>query len=1150
MQIKTLCHALKYRGKGLTKIVLVMKLTSILILMVALQVSSKGRAQTVTYTAEAVPLPQVLSIVEKQTSYNIFYDLNDLQGSTPVTVRLKATPLRNALETILAGQPLMFDIQGNTIFIVKKSPQVLPAQSDTSHRSVKINGMVINEKGEPLVGASVRIKNAAKGTVTDVKGNFTIAGTEEDKVLIVSNVGYNSVEMNISPQKFLTIRLTPFMVKLEDMVIIGYGSQKKANITGSVAVVKLDDVKRVVPTVSVGNLLQGQVAGLRVNTPSGVPGAMPTFNIRQVTTFDKDDKKPFQAVLFVIDGMVTDNPADFNNLSPNDIDNMSVLRDAAAAAAYGARAAGGVIVVTTRRGTKSARPVINYSFNTGVDKRTRNAPLTSAVEAGLLYNRINPNASDLWTNEELDYFKTVNNGWGYDQLAAVWRNPSTSSHNLSVSGGGDKVRYYMGGSMITQNSFVENLDYKKYNLRSNVTADITDRLQLFAGLALNTSTRNSPPTGDDFNDWYGKLRVWQPEQPVWTNGGHPIDYGWIMNMGAQVRGDGGYKKNTSVNPTINLKLSYKIPGIDGLTASAQYSRNWSNTRYRNFEKKYDVWVMKRPSNRIISLDEKDLVGLKKTNQVSNDYLEEDYRWSDYSQLNLQLSYDHTFGKSHHVGGWVLMEKGQTEVGGADAYRQNFPIYTTDQWWAASKDPNDLSVDGITNERNGRKSWVGQFFYDYEGKYLATFSYRYDGSYKFPVDSRWGFFPSASAGWVISKEKFFQHVKGIDLLKLRGSVGLTSADNIAAYQWMQIYNTGKNAYFGTSPITSTGIQYGNITNPIVTWEKTKSYNVAIDVEFLRHFNATAEYYFINTYDILAKRIQTISPTFPREMPAENYGEVHAQGMELTVGYNNHVGNLKYYANANASYGGATYVIKDQNVTYPYQDEIGHSTTRIVTRVADHILRTQADLDALLAANPNYKYYGIAPQKGQMVYKDISGPNGKPDGIIDDYDKVELKRNNNPVLLALNFGFEWKGFSVDATLNGTVRNYKFVNDLAGNVEWNRNWKEWYSNSWTPENPNAGLPIRYSSNDGNNRVTSDESSFWLKRNDFLRLRLLNIGYTLPAKMISRWGVSGLKVYFSGSNLFVISKFNSKYYDPEMGSHANYPVMKNFNFGVNVTL
>lgn len=1027
---------------------------------------------------------------------------------------------------------------------------LLSVQAAEAQRIIRATGKVVDAKDlSPLPGATI-VRSGGKEVAIANNNGFFEMKVPEGSTLKVSALSYEYAQ--VKADTGILVKLTTSSSNLDAVVVIGYGVQKKSTVSGSVGVLKMDDVKRVVPTISAGNLLQGQVAGLKVNTPAGVPGAQPSFQIRQVTTFDKDPKKgAAQPVLFVIDGMVTANSDDFNNLSPNDIDNISVLRDAAAAAAYGARAAGGVIVVTTRKGAKSARPVISYSFNTGVDKRTKNAPLTSAVEMGQLYNRINPNATDAWTQQELDYFKTVNNGWGYDQLAAVWRDPSTSSHNLSVSGGGDKVRYYMGGSMITQKSFVENLDYKKYNLRSNVTADITDRLQLFAGLALNTTNRYSPPTGDDFNDWYGKLRIWQPEQPVWTNGGHPVDYGWIMNMGAQVRGDGGYKKNTVVNPLINLKLSYKIPGIDGLTASAQYNRNWSNTRFKYFEKKYDVWVMKRTSNRILSLDEKDLVGLKKTNQVSNDYLEEDYRWSDYSQLNLQLSYDRTFHKLHHVGAWVLMEQAQTEVGGVDARRQNFPVYTTDQWWAASKQPNDMFVDdSITNVKNGRKSWVGQFFYDYDGKYLATFSYRYDGSYKFPVDSRWGFFPSASVGWVISKENFFRGVRGIDFLKLRASAGVTSSDNIDAYQWMQVYQTGKNGYFGTSPTTSTGIQYGGITNPVVTWEKTKSYNVAVDVNFLRHFNATAEYYFINTYDILAKRIQTISPTFPREMPAENYGEIHANGVELSVGYNNNTGNVKYYVNANASYGGAKYITKDQNVTYPYQNDIGHSTSRIVTAVADHILRTQADLDNWNAAHPNYKYYGIAPQLGQMVYQDINGPDGKPDGIIDDWDKIEVKHNNNPILLGINLGFEWKGISVDATFNGNLKQYKYVNDLAKNVEWNRNWREWYSNSWTPDNPNAYLPRRYSANDGNNRVTADESTFWLTRSDFLRLRLLNIGYSLPSKLINRWGVSGLKVYFSGSNLFVISKFNSDYYDPEMGSHTNYPVMKNFNFGVNLTL
>jgi TonB-linked SusC/RagA family outer membrane protein len=1020
----------------------------------------------------------------------------------------------------------------------------------------KLSGTIVDSKDKaPLPGVTISTQDGVAKSITNGDGKFEIS-TKKGTLLTTSMVGYQNQTLKASAG--MVVVLVASAVNLDDVVILGYGTQKKELVSGSVSTMKMDDTRRNTPTTSLGNLLAGQMAGVDLGTPGGAPGAKPSITIRQMTTFGKNgknDKK--QDALFVIDGMVTANSDVFNNLSPNDIDNVTTLKDAAATAAYGARAAGGVIVITTRRGSKSSHPVINYSFNTGFDVRTKNAPLTSAVQQGELYNRINPTSDPAgwrWEQSDLEYFKNIKNGWGYDQLDAIWHTPTTSSHNLSVSGGGENVRYFMGGSVVSQGSFIEKLNFNKYNFRSNVTVDITKRLEFFAGLSLNNNIRQSPPTNDNFDDWYGKLRVWQPDQPVWTNGGNPIDYGWIMNMGAQVRGDGGYKNSNMLNPTLNLKLTYKIPGIEGLSATAQYNRSITYTREKFFEKRYDVWVMTKKGNRIISTDEKDLVSLKKTSQVGNDYLEEDYTWSDYRQYNLQLSYDRTFNNLHHVGGWLLMEKAQTEVGGARAYRQNFPVYTTDQWWAASQDPNDIDAGGAPKDnsadKNGRKSWVGQFFYDYAGKYLSSFSYRYDGSYRFAPESRWGFFPSGSLGWVISKENFFKNVKGIELLKLRGSTGLTSSDNITAYQWQQTYQPGGTTYFGTNPMANVGIQYGGIVNPIVTWEKTRSYNVALDVDFLRHFTATAEYYRIRTYDILGSRIQVVPPTFPRQMPSENYGEMQAQGVELTVGYHNNAGSVNYYFNANASYGGSKYIAIDQNLTYPYQDQIGTSPNRIVARVADHMLRTQADLDAFVAANPNYKYYGSVPALGQLVYKDLNGPNGVPDGIINDWDKEVLKNNNNPIRLGLNFGFEWKGFTLDGTLSGNLKQYVFVNNLANNVEWNRNWVEWYSNSWTPENPNAGLPKRYSANDGTKGVTNDESSFWLANSSFLRLRLLNVGYHIPSAFTNKFGVKGIKVYFSGTNLFVISKFNRKYYDPEMGNHANYPVMKNFNFGLNVTL
>ncbi len=1013
--------------------------------------------------------------------------------------------------------------------------------------TVTVEGRVLAADDQsPLQGASIIYENGKASSIADATGKFSLNVPKRGKIT-VSMVGFKPTTISIGNGP-LVVELTRQDNSMDEFVVVGYGTQKRELLTGAVVTMKMDEPRRNTPTTSLGNLLAGQMAGVSVSTPNGIPGTQPGISVRVGTSFNA------QNVLYVIDGKIS-GAGDFNNLSPNDIDNISVLKDAASAAVYGSRAAGGVIVVTTRRG-KAGKPQINYSFSTGFEKRGKNAELTSAVETGELYNRINPNSDPAgwrWSQEDLDYFKTINNGWGYDQLDAVWKDPSTTAHNLSISGGGDKIKYFVGGSYIKQGAFMQNLTYDKYNLRTNITADLTKNLTLFAGLTVNNNLNYSPTNTavGDIQGIYRKQLLWQPDQPVWTNGGNPIDYGWIGNVGAEVRGDGGYIKGNGIKPILNLQATYKIPAIKGLSASAQFNKSYTNNRTKSYMKHYNMWVMKKTGLHQISTNDDDLVTLKRSSQVGRSYIREDYNWSNDYQLNFQLSYDRTFGSVHNVKGWLIYEKAEARGGGIFAGRESFPVYLTDQWWAASGDRLDSYANGTAEFVTGRKSWVGQFFYDEDGKYMASVAYRYDGSMNFAPDQRWGFFPSASAGWILSKENFFRNVKNIELLKFRASAGLVGNDGVGGWQWLQSYSSANSAFFGTNGVTNPGITYGSLVNTKLTWEKSMNYNIGFDLNFFKHFTASVEYYNTRTYDILGSRINSVPPTFSRSLPASNYGEIKASGIEAMIGYRNRTGQLNYYVNANLAYGNAKYVIQDQNITYPWQKNPGNSTSRVTGYVVDGMIRTQADLDRLLAANPQYNFNGIAPALGQLIYKDLAGPDGKPDGIVNAWDVSTLKSRNNPITVGTNLGIEWKGLTVDATFSGNFNQFRYVNNLVdGNVEWNRMWRKWYTDGWSEENTNASLPKRYSANDGTRGVTNTSSSFWLENASFFRLRLLNIGYQIPHQYVNKIGLGGLKVFFSGSNLFMLSKFGNQFYDPEIGDGFSYPTMKNFNFGVNVSL
>lgn len=1022
---------------------------------------------------------------------------------------------------------------------------VLYSTHTYAQEKITVRGTVTDSLGAPLPGVSIsQIGGGGKGLVADDKGQFQVTVTPGARFRFTMT-GFEPQIMTLSGGS-VVITMKQSSTFLKDIVVTGYGTQRRDLVTGSVATMKVDEDRRNFPTTSMGNLLAGQLPGVAVSTPSGIPGSQPSIRVRTGSSWNT------QNVLYVIDGVISA-AADFNNLSPNDVDNISVLKDAAAASVYGARAAGGVIVVTTRRGARG-RANINYSFNTGFSKRGKNAPLTNAIETGEIYNRLNPGSSTTWSQSDFDYFRNINNGWGYDQLKEVYNDPAISTHNLSVSGGGERVRYFVSGSYTTEDAVMKNLTFDKYNFRANLTADITDRLQVFAGVSMNNNLSYGPPTSAVAatpNDLYRKQLLWQPEQPVWTDGGNPIDYGWIANVGAEARGDGGYIKRNWLVPNINLRLQYKVPGLSGLTASAQFTKTYSNYRAKTFEKQYDMWVMKTTGVRQISTKDEDRIAIKRSSQIGKNYLQEDYNWNNSYQLNFQLSYDTVFGGVHHLRGMLVFEKAHVQSGGVSTARDNFPVYLTDQWWATSGDRLDSYNGGSTEQENGRRSWVGQLGYDYDGKYIAAFSYRYDGSMNFAFDKRWGFFPSASAGWIISRENFFSGVQGVQFLKLRGSVGLTGNDAVGGWQWQQSYQNGSRAFFGNDGKTNTGITYGPIVNTALTWEKTLSYNAGLEINFLQHFNVTLELYKMKTYDILGQRIASVPPTFSRTLPSANYGEMNTKGVELAIGMTRQSGNFNYYVNVNAGYGAAKYAIRDENITYPYQKTVGFNANRVVSRVVTGMVRTQADVDAYLAKNPDYKYYGISLQPGQLTYKDISGPAGQPDGLIDNWDMEVLKANNNPVTVGLNLGAEWKGVALQASFAGNFNQWQMINNLVdGNVEWNRMWRNWYTDAWTPETPDRTLPRRYSANDGARRVTNDASSFWLKNASFMRLRLLSMSYSLPAAITGRVGISGLKIYFNGSNLFEISKFGKLYYDPEIGDGFTYPIMKAFNFGAVLSL
>lgn len=1022
-----------------------------------------------------------------------------------------------------------------------------------AQQNISVRGSVLDVKdGAPLAGATVQRTNGRGTAVADENGRFEISLPEGGRVT-VSMTGYISKTVSLTDTE-ATITLEASDDGMDEVVVIGYTAQKKELLSGSVAQIKIQQSDLELPTTSAGNLLAGKMAGVAVSTPNGMPGAQPAISIRTSSSWNA------APVLYVIDGKISGS-GDFNNLSPNEIAEITVLKDAATTAAYGSRAAGGVMLITTKRGSAS-KATISYSVNTGYDKRGKNMDLTSALEWGEVHARIwgmgvGGPAGAPWTETAAEYFRTHDfgggYGYGFNLLNDVYRDPLTTTHNLSASGGTDKIQYFIGGSLVDQQSFIKNTDFTKYNIRANITANLNRDFTVFAGLSVNNN-KVSGPTGDLAGDTYQKLLIWQPYMPSFTSNGLPVDYFWISNKSGEADGLAGYNRSQTIKPVINLSLTYKAPFLEGLSAKASYMKSYTNYQNKIFTHPFQYYQLHQTEPIIWDLDS--IVGSRLTAHTPS--LEKRSDWSTDDQLNLQLSYNRSFG-DHNVNAAMVYERFEAGGEGMRGIINGFPLYTTDQWWASTSTGiiNNSPTKFIDNNYGsgyltGRKSWIGQFLYDYAGKYIANFTYRYDGSMNFAPDKRWGFFPSGSVGWIVSKEGFFSGVKGIDMLKLRASVGLTGNDVVGGWQWQDSYQGGSSAFFGTQPALNQGIQYNVLPNMNITWEKYLNKNIGIDINFLRDFSATLEYWHTYTYDILGARIQTTPPTFSRPLPAVNYGKQKAHGVDFSINYNKLIRQVSFSAGAVASYGYSWYTQRDQNVTYDYQNMVGdgRATSMITGYQVDHMLRTQADLDAWVAAHPDYRFNGYAPEVGQFVYKDWAGPDGvgKPDGIVNAHDIAVLRKRNNPVVMGLNLGAEWKGLSIQANFNGSLGYQRSFNDVAQGVEWNRMWRGWYNDAWTLETPNTWLPKRYSVNDNIRTTNVSGSDFWLADASFLRLKFLNVAYVIPQNLYNRY-ISSIRVYVSGANLFTISKFNKTFYDPEMGSGLAFPIIKSYNAGVSVT-
>jgi TonB-linked SusC/RagA family outer membrane protein len=1070
-------------------------------------------------------------------------------------------------------------------------------------QQARLKGVVVDMRKEPVIGANVLIKGTTTGTITDVDGNFTIEVKRGD-VLQASFIGFTTKDVPVNDFSFMTITLEEDRLSLDEIVVVGYGTQKKVNLTGSITNINTDYLSNI-STTNLSNTLAGRAPGVNIVGNSGIVGGSSEIRVRG----------GYDEPLYVIDGIVRDKAA-FDALEANEVDQISFLKDAATSSVYGSQAGNGVVLVTTKTGVISSKPVFSYQGSYTFMSPTKKL-LTDAITAtdeliyqnDVIINRNRNNGTTLATpngEEEFAYFKdrTYNvNDW-------IWQTPWNTKHSLSINGGTDKVQYFTILSYIGEEGSYVTLDNKKFNVRSNLTAKITDFIKAGLNLSANQSNSNKflwpfanllSVESQTVADLYRCSFNWPRTYPFYLEAdGTPADRvteyplevpvgSWNMwNVIDQIVGDRYNKtRDRKFNGilTLDISLDKLIKGLSTKFVGSYLATDNMNKKYLTFQNNY-TFISKDPSgNRFIPAapdPTKMSVFSFNNTQEFLDYTTQTY-WEN--QLNWFLNYANTFGK-HDINASLIFEQWQRGGEQINARGEN-PITHYDQMFVYSNDRDYRWGDAI--ERNGgRLSWIGRASYNYAQKYIGEVSFRYDGNYLFPENKRWGFFPSISAGWRISEEAFMKSVDWLNNLKVRASYGTTGNEiyinnarmreiygtirndfkineKISPFTYLPNYVTGDSYIFGTGKYV--GLTQGATPNPGVTWATSTTYNGGIDATVLdNRLSGSIDGFIRVESNILTTRIVTLPDNYGQSLAPENYAQRSWRGIEFEGAWKDKASkDVSYSVYGNIGYTLDRWDKIDQEATYlpggPLEDMslVGGPLNVITGFKTLGMIRTQEKLDELLASGVTY--WGRQPYLGGLYFEDIRGDGYSQgaDGKVDGNDIQVLSKNAYP---KINFGFggsiTWKDFVVDLHFNGVGKYDRMVGTSGGGdgthsggfAQYGGTVRPYFpiwatGNSWTIDNPNAPYPAVvgsswYESGTGN-------QSFWIRNGAYVRLKNLNVGYNLPKAVTHLLGLSSAQLFFNGTNLFAISPL-TEFHDPEQDTYDSYPLMRSFTFGLDI--
>lgn len=1118
------------------KIALVMWLAIAIFLFSSLHAIAGGPTQQVTIIKKNVLLTEFFREIEQQTGYLFFYNKALVEKLPPISVSLKNATLEHALNICLKDQQLIYKIVNNTIVILQKTPEtpVVGTKQAEIRDAIppprEIKGRVADKDNTPIQGVSVMVAGTNSGSTTGKDGRYILTVPDNDNtVLEFSSIGFLTKKVLVNKQTEINVILEEAVAGLNDVVVVGYGQQKRVNVTGAISTVDMKSRENA-PLTNASQALQG-VQGVYVNQAGGQPGRdVATIRIRGQGTLNNNN------ALVLVNGI----EYPLSDINPNDIESISVLKDAASASIYGSRAANGVILVTTKAGTKGKFNV-RYNAYYGAQKVNYLPDVVKdPVQFMELRNMAMINGGRLivdYPQSLIDEYKAgmktnpyiyPNNDW----FDIMFSPGAMQEHNLQFSGGTDNVTYALSLGYLDQDGVMLGSSSNRYSLGFNTTAQVSKRLKIGSNINVNYRVINEPVAG--VQNLMGSILKAQAFHPTYLENGRYANT-FIRTTGHNifrhpiVLATEGENQTTAQRYLLNLFAEYDLP------FSIKYKVNIGINKADNLNTIFvpDIYIYQNKTGDATRVPfNGDAVAVSQTNRGT--------RKTNGGELNTTifntLNWAGTFNQDHNIS--VLLGTSSESFKTNNFWAQN-EGYLGNDLFELNAGSNNPAVSS-TSSSSRLTSYFGRLGYNFREKYLFEANFRYDGSSRFAEDKRWGLFPSFSAGWRMNREKWLENITWLSDLKLRASWGQLGNERIGLFRYLNLINLGQDYSFGNN-ITA-GAAITSYNDPNITWETTTISNLGIDAGiFNNRMNLVVDIFKKRTTDIL-RAVNLPSQVGNLAGPIRNIGTVDNTGIELGLSYQNNINRFNYQVSGSVTKIRNKVVNLNQQTIFDGNTVIkeGYPINSFNLIHAIGIFQTQEEINKSPFQTKDTK-------PGYLKYQDTNN-----DGFITEDDRV-ISGGVIPVYTyQFNIRLGYKGFEATAFLQGV----KDINTYASLIAAQPFWfgtavtKEWITDAWTPDNRNARLPIltTFESSVNENFRTSD---FWLKDASYLRMKNLQLSYTLPKTFTGKYGISNLKFYLNGQNLFTFSKM--KDFDPEKNINGvnfyEYPTVKIYTAGINVT-